>query len=116
MIPKSARRFSDEIMRKESVMLPWESLSSLRGVQRRSNPEGIGRRRIGSWIAARPVGARNDGCGAFVKMRFALERMIPKSGHRFSDEIVRKESMIPKSGHRFSDGRIEETKWIWLQQ
>jgi len=30
--------------------------------------------------------------------------MIPKSGHRFSDQIMRKQgSMIPKSGHRFSD-------------
>jgi hypothetical protein len=30
--------------------------------------------------------------------------MIPKSGHRFSDKIMRWDiSMIPKSGHRFSD-------------
>jgi len=30
--------------------------------------------------------------------------MIPKSGHRFSDKIMREQnSMIPKSGHRFSD-------------
>jgi len=31
--------------------------------------------------------------------------MIPKSGYRFSDKIVRKinERMIPKSGYRFSD-------------
>ncbi len=27
--------------------------------------------------------------------------MIPKSGHRFSDRIMRNESMIPKSGDRF---------------
>jgi hypothetical protein len=32
--------------------------------------------------------------------------MIPKSGHRFSDEIMREDrSMIPKSGHR-SLGKI----------
>jgi hypothetical protein len=30
-------------------------------------------------------------------------RTIPKSGHRFSDKIVRKYCTIPKSGHRFSD-------------
>jgi hypothetical protein len=29
--------------------------------------------------------------------------MIPKSGHRFSEKIMRKKAMIPKSGHRFSD-------------
>jgi hypothetical protein len=30
--------------------------------------------------------------------------MIPKSGHRFSDKIMlRNTSMIPKSGYRFSD-------------
>jgi hypothetical protein len=30
--------------------------------------------------------------------------MIPKSGNRFSDEIMRKQTvMIPKSGCRFSD-------------
>ncbi|ETR78999.1 hypothetical protein X566_05955 [Afipia sp. P52-10] len=29
--------------------------------------------------------------------------MIPKSGYRFSDQIMRKRSMIPKSGYRFSD-------------
>jgi hypothetical protein len=29
--------------------------------------------------------------------------MIPKSGYRFSDEIMLEGSMIPKSGHRFSD-------------
>ena len=29
--------------------------------------------------------------------------MIPKSGNRFSDKIMRKKSMIPKSGNRFSD-------------
>jgi hypothetical protein len=30
--------------------------------------------------------------------------MIPKSGHRFSDQIMRRtEAVIPKSGHRFSD-------------
>ena len=30
--------------------------------------------------------------------------MIPKSGYRFSDKIMRKEKrMIPKSGYRFSD-------------
>jgi len=28
--------------------------------------------------------------------------MIPKSGNRFSDKIMRKR-MIPKSGNRFSD-------------
>jgi len=32
--------------------------------------------------------------------------MIPKSGHRFSDRIMRQTNgMIPKSGHRLS-GRI----------
>jgi len=30
--------------------------------------------------------------------------MIPKSGHRLSDEIMRHGTrVIPKSGHRFSD-------------
>jgi hypothetical protein len=30
--------------------------------------------------------------------------VIPKSGHRFSDQIMRRiEAVIPKSGHRFSD-------------
>jgi len=30
--------------------------------------------------------------------------MIPKSGNRFSDQIMREAvSMIPKSGNRFSD-------------
>jgi len=30
--------------------------------------------------------------------------MIPKSGYRFSDKIMRKQmSMIPKGGYRFSD-------------
>jgi len=31
--------------------------------------------------------------------------MIPKSGHRFSDQIMIpiESIMIPKSGHRFSD-------------
>jgi DNA-binding winged helix-turn-helix (wHTH) protein len=30
--------------------------------------------------------------------------MIPKSGYRFSDKIMlRNSSMIPKSGYRFSD-------------
>ena len=33
------------------------------------------------------------------------QRMIPKSGNRFSDKIMRKnvKRMIPKSGNRFSD-------------
>jgi len=30
--------------------------------------------------------------------------MIPKSGHRFSEKIMRQlKSMIPKSGNRFSE-------------
>jgi hypothetical protein len=29
--------------------------------------------------------------------------MIPKSGDRFSEKIMRHNSMIPKSGDRFSD-------------
>jgi hypothetical protein len=29
--------------------------------------------------------------------------MIPKSGYRFSDKIMRQQRMIPKSGYRFSD-------------
>ncbi len=30
--------------------------------------------------------------------------MIPKSGHRFSDKIIRKQyTHDPESGHRFSD-------------
>jgi len=30
--------------------------------------------------------------------------MIPKSGYRFSEKIMRQlKSMIPKSGHRFSE-------------
>jgi hypothetical protein len=37
--------------------------------------------------------------------------MIPKSGHRFSDQIMRKtSSMIPKSGHRFSDQIMRNIK------
>jgi hypothetical protein len=37
--------------------------------------------------------------------------MIPKSGHRFSDQIMRKISgMIPKSGHRFSDQIMRKIK------
>jgi hypothetical protein len=37
--------------------------------------------------------------------------MIPKSGHRFSDEIMRQtKRMIPKSGHRFSDKIMRQDK------
>jgi len=37
--------------------------------------------------------------------------MIPKSGHRFSDEIMRQaKSMIPKSAHRFSDEIMRRAK------
>jgi hypothetical protein len=37
--------------------------------------------------------------------------MIPKSGYRFSDQIMRKEdSMIPKSGRRFSDQIMRKQK------
>jgi len=37
--------------------------------------------------------------------------MIPKSGHRFSEKIMRKpNSMMPKSGHRFSDKIMRELK------
>jgi hypothetical protein len=38
--------------------------------------------------------------------------MIPKSGHRFSDQIMRKikERMIPKSGHRISDQIMRQIK------
>jgi DNA-binding winged helix-turn-helix (wHTH) protein len=37
--------------------------------------------------------------------------MIPKSGYRFSDQIMRKEdSMIPKSGYRFSDRIMRKQK------
>jgi hypothetical protein len=38
--------------------------------------------------------------------------MIPKSGHRFSDKIMRKLNidMIPKSGHRFSDKIMRKQK------
>jgi DNA-binding winged helix-turn-helix (wHTH) protein len=37
--------------------------------------------------------------------------MIPKSGYRFSDRIMRKRiSMIPKSGYRFSDRIMRNTK------
>jgi hypothetical protein len=37
--------------------------------------------------------------------------MIPKSGYRFSDQIMRKrKSMIPKSGHRFSDQIMRKIK------
>jgi hypothetical protein len=36
--------------------------------------------------------------------------MIPKSGNRFSDQIMRKmTSMIPKSGNRFSDQIMRKT-------
>jgi hypothetical protein len=37
--------------------------------------------------------------------------MIPKSGYRFSDEIMLKSerwSMIPKSGYRFSDEIMQQ--------
>jgi hypothetical protein len=37
--------------------------------------------------------------------------MIPKSGDRFSDQIMRKtERMIPKSGDRFSDQVMRHMK------
>jgi len=37
--------------------------------------------------------------------------MIPKSGRRFSDKIMRKlNSMIPKSGQRVSDKIMREQK------
>jgi len=37
--------------------------------------------------------------------------MIPKSGRRFSDEIMRQiKTMIPKSGDRFSDQIMRKTK------
>ena len=37
--------------------------------------------------------------------------MIPKSGYRFSERIMRKRiSMIPKSGYRFSDRIMRNTK------
>jgi hypothetical protein len=39
--------------------------------------------------------------------------MIPKSGNRFSDKIMLKESsMIPKSGNRFSDKIMLKEKSI----
>jgi len=35
--------------------------------------------------------------------------MIPKSGHRFSEQIMRQlKGMIPKSGHRFSEQIMRE--------
>jgi len=37
--------------------------------------------------------------------------MIPKSGHRFSDQIMRNGAfMIPKSGHRLSGRIMRKTK------
>jgi hypothetical protein len=38
--------------------------------------------------------------------------MIPKSGNRFSDKIMRKQNigMIPKSGNRFSDKIMRKQK------
>jgi hypothetical protein len=43
--------------------------------------------------------------------------MIPKSGYRFLDKIMRKtKSMIPKSGHRFSDQIMRKTKSMILNQ
>jgi hypothetical protein len=37
--------------------------------------------------------------------------MIPKSGRRFLDQIMRKiGGMIPKSGHRFSDRIMRKIK------
>ena len=39
--------------------------------------------------------------------------MIPKSGYRFSEQIMRKGSgMIPKSGYRFSEQIIRTTKEV----
>jgi hypothetical protein len=41
--------------------------------------------------------------------------MIPKSGNRFSDKIMRKENivrMIPKSGNRFSDKIMRKQKIV----
>ncbi len=36
---------------------------------------------------------------------------LAQSGHRFSDQIMRKRnSMIPKSGHRLSDQIMHKTK------
>jgi len=37
--------------------------------------------------------------------------MIPKSGHRFSERIMRQlKRMIPKSGHRFSEKIMRQLK------
>jgi hypothetical protein len=37
--------------------------------------------------------------------------MIPKSGYRFSDEIMRElKRMIPKSGYRFSEEMTRQLK------
>jgi hypothetical protein len=38
------------------------------------------------------------------------ESMIPKSGVRFSEEIMLKESMIPKSGVRLSEKIMPKVK------
>jgi hypothetical protein len=40
--------------------------------------------------------------------------MIPKSGTRFSEKIMRKtnKSMIPKSGTRFSEKGHAQNKWL----
>ena len=41
------------------------------------------------------------------------EAVIPKSGRRFSDQIMRKtEAVIPKSGHRFSDQIMRKTEAV----
>jgi len=39
--------------------------------------------------------------------------MIPKSGYRFSDKIMRKQKrMIPKSGYRYSDKIMRKQKIV----
>jgi hypothetical protein len=38
--------------------------------------------------------------------------MIPKSGYRFSEQIMRHERMIPKSGHRLSGKIMRQAKRV----
>jgi len=38
--------------------------------------------------------------------------MIPKSGYRFSEQIMRQERMIPKSGHRLSDEIMRDLRKV----
>jgi hypothetical protein len=70
MIPKSGHRFSDKIMRKTRSMIPT----------RRAALAQSGHRFSGAANAERV-------CAEIMRK---TSRMIPKSGHRFSGQIMRK--------------------------